>query len=101
MKSILLLGGAAIVLSACQGVLGATDQAGISRSTVGLCSELLRDVLNNRAPDEDIKDRLKEAGIMCLVAGANDVLTVDPKPATPGEAGELVAANAEAAAALN
>lgn len=98
---ILLAGAAALTLSACNGILGAADQAGVSRDTVGLCSELLKAAINDQTADSDVKDRLRDAGIMCLVAGANDVLTVDPEPATPGEAGELVAADAQAAAAIN
>lgn len=98
---IILAGVAALAVTAgCESIIGAGAKLGISRDTFADCSALVRaEIGNKEAPEQE--QRLKDAGIMCLFTMVDDIVTVDPQPATPGEAGEAVPQNAEAAAAVD
>lgn len=88
----------ALALSGCDALRG----FGVSDNTQAMCSEMMISALNDEAVDVDLVNRLKASGLMCLAVVVDDVMTVDAVPAQAESLeGELVAGDAEAAAALD
>ena len=94
---------ATLGLSACVEAQQAATNAGVSPAVQQACMQAAAEEIAGIDEDMDFDaamERLKAKGLACLIAAVQDVLTARIVAVTPTYAGEVVAANANAAAAI-
>lgn len=104
MRSLFIIPVAALSLAACAEVRTQATDLGVSQEVQNACASAAAQEIAGLDEDTDfdaVMERLQDRGKACLIAAVQDVLTAQVISAPAAIAGEVVAADGEAAAAIS